>query len=329
MIRIAIAGVGHLGQHHARILNGIEGCALSGVFDKDKKRAREIAERHGAVVFSSYEELLAASDAVDIAVTTTHHYDLAKAALEAGVHVMVEKPITSELWQAEELVNLAEAKNLRLGVGHIERFNPVVMEVQDEIRNPMFIESHRLAPFTPRGSDVPVILDLMIHDIDLILSFVHSELTAVHASGVSILTPSIDIANARLEFANGAIANVTSSRVSMKTERKLRFFQKDAYISMDFQEKRVKILRKSAKITKLLPLLLSGDLSKVDPTELVDITEVDASTRTKDALTCELEAFVGAVAAGSNPVVDGRAGMRALRVAYQILDCLKSTKAKL
>ena len=326
MIRIAVAGVGHLGQHHARILHQMEGCTLSGVYDQNKKRAREIAERHGVPVFGTYEELLAASDAVDIAVTTTHHFTLGKAALEAGLHVFLEKPITSELWQAEELVALAEQRNLRLGVGHIERFNPVVLEVQEEIGDPMFIESHRLAPFQPRGSDVPVILDLMIHDIDLILAFVNSELTAVHASGVSILTPSIDIANARLEFANGAIANVTSSRVSMKYERKLRFFQKDAYISMDFQEKSVKILRKSANIAKLLPKIMMGGISKVDPKEMVDIKEVDASTRQKDALTCELEAFVSAVAAGSNPVVDGRAGLRALRVAHQILDKIKPAK---
>ncbi|MCD4829127.1 MAG: Gfo/Idh/MocA family oxidoreductase [Candidatus Cloacimonetes bacterium] len=320
MVRIAVAGVGHLGQHHARVLHGIDGCTLSGVFDTDKKRAREIAQRHGAPVFDTYEALLAASDAVDIAVTTTHHHALGKAALEAGLHVFVEKPITSELWQGEELVALAEANDLRLGVGHIERFNPVVLEAQAAIDNPMFIESHRLAPFQPRGSDVPVILDLMIHDIDLILAFVNSEISGIHASGVSILTPSIDIANARVEFANGAIANVTSSRVSMKTERKLRFFQKDAYISMDFQAKTVKILRKSANIAKLLPKILTGGLGKIDPAELVDITEVDASTRDKDALTCELEAFVLAVEAGSNPLVDGRAGLRALRVAHQIID---------
>ncbi len=170
-----------------------------------------------------------------------------------GKHVFLEKPITSELWQAEELIELAKPGNLKIQVGHIERFNPVILRIEDEIQDPMFVESHRLSYFHHRGTDVPVVLDLMIHDIDLILDFIHSPVKEIRASGTGILTPSIDIANARIEFENGAIANVTSSRVSMKMERKIRFFQRDSYISMDFQTKHVTLMRKSAESWSFCP----------------------------------------------------------------------------
>ncbi|MDD3050664.1 MAG: Gfo/Idh/MocA family oxidoreductase [Candidatus Cloacimonetes bacterium] len=327
MVKVGVAGVGHLGQHHARIFNSIKNCELVGVYDRDAERAALIAEKNNVKAFNSFEELLSKIDAVDIAATTTVHYELAKIALEQHKHVFIEKPITSELWQANELCELAEKNNCKLQIGHIERFNPVVLEVADEIDSPMFIESHRLAPFTPRGSDVPVVLDLMIHDIDLILTFVKSDLLNVHASGVSILTPSIDIANARLEFANGAIANVTSSRVSMKRERKLRFFQKDAYISMDFNEKKVNILRKSPRIYELLPAILAGK-SDFDPSELVDTKTIDASDYSKDALTMELESFVNSINNNTEPKVDGKAGTRALKIATEIVNQITSKMDK-
>lgn len=328
MIRVGVAGVGHLGQHHARIFSGLSSCQMMGIFDSNPVRAGEIAVKFGLKTFPTFEALLADIDAVDISVTTTFHYELAKKALLAGKHVFIEKPITSELEQGQELVAIAREKGLKLQVGHIERFNPVVMAVIEQIGDPMFIESHRLAPFQPRGSDVPVILDLMIHDIDLILSFVHSEISDIRASGVSILTPSIDIANARIEFTNGAIANVTSSRVSLKQERKLRLFQKDAYVSMDFKDKKVSVLRKSANIAAILPKLLMGS-KDVNPTDLVDITEVDASNHVKDALTMELESFLHAIEAGRNPVVDGEAGLRALQVAFRIMEQIRSTNPTL
>jgi len=186
----------------------------------------------------------------------------------------------------------------------------------------MFIESHRLAPFNPRGSDVPVVLDLMIHDIDLILSFVKSDISDIRASGVGILTPSIDIANARLEFENGAIANVTASRISMKRERKIRFFQKDAYISLDFQEKKVSILRKSENINKILPQILMGN-TNFDPQDLVDMKEINADDITKDALTMELESFVKSINEKKNPIVDGEAATKALHIAMEIMDKIK------
>ncbi|MDP2172644.1 MAG: Gfo/Idh/MocA family oxidoreductase, partial [Candidatus Cloacimonadaceae bacterium] len=246
MLKIGVVGVGHLGQHHARKFLEIEGCDLVGIFDRDPDRANEISQKLGVHAYESYTALLDKCDAVDIASTTSAHYELAKLALQKGRHVFIEKPITSELWQAEELVALAKEMNLKIQVGHIERFNPVIRHVEEDIIDPMFIESHRLSTFHHRGTDVPVVLDLMIHDIDLILDFVHSPVTEIRASGVGIITPSIDIANARIEFANGAVANVTSSRVSMKQERKIRFFQKNAYFSLDFQAKHVTIMKKSA-----------------------------------------------------------------------------------
>ncbi len=322
MVKTGVIGVGHLGRHHARVLNQIEGSQMMGIYDQDANRAKEIGEQLGVPVFETKEALFEAVDAVDIAVTTTYHYDIAKAALDAGKHIFVEKPITSELHQAEELVELAEKKKLKLQVGHIERFNPVVLDAFDQIKDPMFIESHRLAPFNPRGSDVPVVLDLMIHDIDLILSFVHSKIRDIRASGVSILTKSIDIANARLEFENGAIANVTSSRVSQKQERKIRLFQRNAYISMDFKEKTVNVLKKSPKLIKVLPKIMAGK-TDFNPEDLVDIKAIDSNNHPKDALTYELEAFVHAIAKNKTPIVDGKAGTRALRIAFEIMKRIK------
>ena len=323
MLKVGVVGVGHLGKHHARIFSQIDNCQLIGVYDKVPERAKEIASLYGVRSFDSYEEMLSKVDAIDIAATTTYHFDLAKPALERGCHVFLEKPITSTKEQAEELVKIAEEKKIKIQVGHIERFNPVIMQVISEINNPMFIESHRLAPFTPRGSDVPVVLDLMIHDIDLIMSFIPFEIKEIRASGVGILTPSIDIANARLEFDNGAIANVTASRISMKRERKIRFFQKDAYISVDFQEKKVNLLKKSPKLYTILPQILAGDTS-FNPEDMVDMKEIRATDGGKDALTMELESFVDAIINDKRPIVDGTDGKRALEVALEIMEKIQN-----
>lgn len=325
MLKIGVVGVGHLGQHHARKFLEIDGCDLIGIFDRNPARAAEISQKLGIHAFESYEEMLAKCDAVDIASTTTAHYDLAKIALQMGRHVFIEKPITSELWQAEELVALAQEKKLKIQVGHIERFNPVILRVEDEISDPMFIESHRLSTFHHRGTDVPVVLDLMIHDIDLILDFVKSPVTEIRASGVGIITPSIDIANARIEFANGAIANVTSSRVSMKQERKIRFFQKNAYFSLDFQAKHVTIMKKSADIMKYLPQLLAGS-SEIKAEQLVDMHHYELTDTGKDALSMELESFVDCITNDRKPVVDGNDGMRALQIALQIMTSIQTNK---
>jgi predicted dehydrogenase len=327
MIKIGVVGVGHLGKHHARIFAGIEGCQLVGVYDKVTERANEIAALYNVKAFENYEDMLNEVDAVDIAATTTFHYDLAKPALEKGCHVFLEKPITSTKEQADKLLALAEAKNLKIPVGHIERFNPVIMQVAHEIHSPMFIESHRLAPFTHRGSDVPVVLDLMIHDIDLIMSFINSKIKEIRATGVGILTPSIDIAHARLEFENGAIANVTASRISMQRERKIRFFQKDAYISVDFQNKKVQLIRKSPKLYTILPQLLAGS-TDVRLEDCVDVQDISVPDGSKDALTMELEAFVNALNNDTKPIVDGKDGTRALEVALQIMEIINKNKVQ-
>jgi len=328
MLSIGVVGVGHLGKHHARIFSEMESCHFLGVYDKVFDRAKEIAELYNVKAYRNYEDMLNEVEAVDIAATTTWHYDIAKPALEKGCHVFLEKPITSTKEQADELLKIAEARDLKIQVGHIERFNPVIMEVANDIKSPMFIETHRLAPFTHRGSDVPVVLDLMIHDIDLIMSFINSKIKEIRAKGVGILTPSIDIAHARLEFENGAIANVTASRISMQRERKIRFFQKDAYIAVDFQNKKVQILKKSSKIYAILPLLLAGS-PDVSLEDCVDIQEIRAPENGKDALTLELEAFVSAINNNTKPIVDGYDGKRALEVALEIMEIINSEKITL
>ena len=320
-LKLGIAGVGYLGRHHARKFSAMAGVDLCGVYDVNPDNAKQIAEELNLHIFSSYDELLAACQAVDIVATTSAHFELAHQALQAGKHVFVEKPITAELAQAKTLVEVAAQNKLILQVGHIERFNPVILAVEEEIKNPMFIESHRLSTFQPRGTDVPVVLDLMIHDIDLILDFVDSPVKDIHASGVGILTPSIDIANARIEFANGAIANVTSSRVSMKQERKIRFFQKDAYFSLDFGAKHATVLKRSPDALKYLPRILAGD-KDIKAEHLVDIRNFDLSDTNKDALTLELESFVNSVLNDKLPIVDGRAGSRALDVALRIIETI-------
>jgi len=328
MIKVAVVGVGHLGQHHARKFQNIENACLVGIYDQNPARAQQISEHLNCKCFGSYEEMLDECDAVDIAATTTAHYALAKPALLAGKHIFLEKPITSELVQAEELLKIAAEKNLKIQVGHIERFNPVIREIEHEIGEPMFIESHRLSTFHHRGTDVPVVLDLMIHDIDLILDFVHSPVTEIRASGVGILTPSIDIANARIEFANGAIANVTSSRVSMKQERKIRFFQRDSYISMDFVAKQVRVMKKSANIMQFLPQLLMGS-TDIKPEQLVDVQAIDVSDSPKDALTMELESFIDCIVNDKKPIVDGAAGTRALDIALKIIGQIQTKNMSL
>ena len=320
MLKVGIVGVGQFGQNHARILNQSDKCEFVGLYDKDKKRADEVALRIDAKSFPDFDSLLDECDALVNVVTTISHYELSKKALERGIHVFIEKPITSELWQAEELVKIADERNLKIQVGHIERFNPIVLEMEDKIKKPIFLECHRIAPFTPRGSDVPVVLELMIHDIDLILSFVKSKVKQINASGAGVMTKSIDIANARIDFEDGAVANVTASRISMKRSRKLRIFQKDGYFSMDFQAKKVTHIKKSKNLYKVLPKIMLGKYDGIDTKDVVDVVEVDASNRKKDALTHELESFIRAVEADINPIVDGLAGTRALKVALEIVN---------
>lgn len=331
MLKIGVVGVGHLGQHHARKFMNMDNAILAGIYDAKSSRAKEIAKTLSAHRFESYDALLDTCDAVDIAATTTAHYELALKALQAGKHIFLEKPITGKLEEAKELLDLADSKKLKIQVGHIERFNPVILRVENEIKDPVFIESTRISTFHSRGTDVPVVLDVMIHDIDLILSFVHSPIKHIHASGIGILTPSIDIANARIEFENGAIANVTSSRVSLKQERKIRFFQKDCYITLDFQTKQAKVIKKSPHVMKYLPKIMMG-ATDIYPAKLVDQSLYDCADGAKDALSMELQSWVDAILTDSKPIVDGHAGAKALEVAEQIITIinkqLKKSKIK-
>jgi len=326
MLKVGIVGVGQFGQNHARILNESDKCNFVGLFDKDKKRAEEIASRLKTKSFASFESLLDEIDVLFNVVTTISHFELAKKALRRGIHVFIEKPITETFEQAIELIKLADEKKLKIQVGHIERFNPVILEIEDKVKKPIFMECHRIAPFTPRGTDIPVVLELMIHDIDLILSFMESKVKQISASGAGVMTKSIDIANARIEFEDGAVANITASRISMKRSRQLRIFQKDAYFSIDFQDKKVKQIKKSKNLYKVLPKLMMGKYESIDTEDVVDIVEVNASDHGKDALTIELESFIHAIEAGLNPVVDGQAGTRALKVALEIVNKIEKKK---
>ena len=319
-LNVGVVGVGHLGSRHARVYSHLKNTNLIGVCDVDKKRAKRIGRKHKVWYFADYRELFGKVQAVSIVVPTSLHHKIAKDFLNAGIHVLVEKPITKTLEEADELITIAGEKNLILQVGHIERFNPVILQIADKIKDPVFAECHRIAPFTPRGSDVPVVLELMIHDLDLILSFINSDLVDIRASGAGVMTKSIDIANARLDFANGAVANITASRISMKRSRQLRFFQKDSYFSIDFQDKKVKYIKKSPAFFKVLPKIMKGKYEDIKQEDVVDISEIDASDSPKDALTLELESFIEASEKGKKQVVDGKAGTRALKIALEIVE---------
>ncbi len=320
MLKVGIVGVGQFGQNHARILSESTKCDFIGLYDKNKNRAEEISIRLDSKSFKDFDSLMAEIDVLFIVVTTISHFELAEKALNNGIHIFIEKPITETLKQAEELIKLADENNLKIQVGHIERFNPVILEIEDKVKNPIFMECHRIAPFTPRGTDIPVVLELMIHDIDLILSFMESKVKYISASGAGVMTKSIDIANARIEFEDGAVANITASRISLKRSRQLRIFQKDGYFSIDFQDKSVKHIKKSKNLYKVMPKLMMGNYENIDTKDVVDIVEVIASDRKKDALTVEIESFIHAIEANINPVVDGRAGTRALEVALEIVN---------
>ncbi|MEQ9583129.1 MAG: Gfo/Idh/MocA family oxidoreductase, partial [Arenibacter sp.] len=243
MLNVGVLGAGHLGKIHLRLLNESQKYNLVGFYDPDVINGKKVAAEFGYTFFDNINKLIDAVDVVDIVTPTLSHFECAKKAMEKGKHVFIEKPITNTLQEAEELLLLEKKHQVKGQVGHVERFNPAFMAVKENINNPMFIETHRLAEFNPRGTDVPVVLDLMIHDIDAILSVVKSEVRQINASGVSVISNSPDIANARIEFENGCVANLTASRISLKNMRKSRFFQKDAYIAVDFLEKKVEVVK--------------------------------------------------------------------------------------
>ncbi|MDC6351726.1 Gfo/Idh/MocA family oxidoreductase [Zeaxanthinibacter sp. PT1] len=317
MLNVGVLGAGHLGKIHLRLLKESEKYNLVGFYDPDSKTGKKVADEFGYTYFDDLEALVKAVDVVDIVTPTLSHYDCATMAMNHGKHVFIEKPITNTLQEAENLLELAREKNIKGQVGHVERFNPAFSAVKDSIVNPMFIETHRLAEFNPRGTDVPVVLDLMIHDIDAILSVVNSEVANISASGVSVISNSPDIANARIEFENGCVANLTASRISLKNMRKSRFFQRDAYISVDFLEKKVEVVKMKDAPEK------AGDFDMIlQNAEGVkkQIYFENPEIRPNNAILDELETFADAIVNDTEPVVSLDQGTRALRVALQVID---------
>ena len=318
MLKAGVLGAGHLGKIHLRLLQESKMYELVGFFDPFTENAKKVAKEFGYKLFDSVEELIAAVEVVDIVTPTLSHFECAKKAIEKGRHIFIEKPITKTVLEAEAIKTLASQFHVQGQVGHVERFNPAFTAVKDKIDTPMFIETHRLAEFNPRGTDVPVVLDLMIHDIDIILSVVNSKVKNVHASGISVISETPDIANARIEFENGCVANLTASRISMKNMRKTRFFQKDAYISVDFLEKKSEIVRmKDVPNNPDEFAMILQNAEGVKKQIYFDNPEVENN----NAILDELESFADAINSGTKPVVSLRQGADALRVAQMIIDC--------
>lgn len=310
-LRAAVVGVGHLGRYHADKYAALPGVRLVGVVDRDPARAREVADALGVPVFADHHALVGKIDCASVAVPTAAHAAVGLELLAAGIDVLIEKPLASTAAEGTALVRAADAAGRILQVGHLERFNPALRAAAAVITEPRFLECHRLAPFVDRGTDVDVIRDLMIHDLDVIQSFIPAEVESVEAVGVPVLTPRVDIANARLRFANGCIANVTASRVSMKRERILRLFQPDAYVAIDYDQRRVRIIRRGAPVT---------------PDALPNITAEEHDAGQGDPLRDEIAAFVEAVAHRTTPLVSGREGLRALELAERIAATIESTR---
>ena len=308
-IKTAVVGVGYLGKFHAQKLKQIKGSELLFVVDSSKESGQAVAKDLGVEYLPDYQQLKGKVDAVTVAATTSAHYEITKFLLNNGIHVNVEKPITSTTSEARELCDLAEKNNLKLQVGHVERFNPVFQEVQSKLENPLFIECHRLAPFKPRGVDVSVVLDLMIHDLDVILSLVKQKVVKVSACGTPVLTSTTDIASARLEFEGGCTANITASRVSINAQRKFRVFQKNQYLSLDFGGGEVNLVTKVGEF--------DGDNLPIE-TESWNLEK-------GDALLAENQAFVDAIINDTQVPVTGRHGLEALELAEQIINEIKQT----
>lgn len=323
MLKVGVLGAGHLGKIHLRLLQESPKYELIGFYDADIINGKKVAAEFGYPYFANMNELMDAVTVVDIVTPTLSHFDCAKKAMEKGKHIFIEKPITTTLEEAQELLRLEEKYGVKGQVGHVERFNPAFNAVKGSIHEPMFIETHRLAEFNPRGTDVPVVLDLMIHDIDAILSVVNSKVKRINASGVSVISQSPDIANARLEFENGCVANLTASRISLKNMRKSRFFQKDAYISVDFLEKKVEVVKMKDAPEKPgdfdMILQNAEGLKKQIYFENPDIA-------TNNAILDELETFADAIENNTAPVVSLEQGTQALEVALRIIAAFDDNK---
>jgi len=326
MLSIAVIGAGHLGKIHLKCLQGLsDQYKIVGFYDVDAENSATVEAELGVKSFTNLDELIQAVDVVDIVTPTFSHFEVASLALRKGKHVFIEKPITTTPQEAQKLLALANEAGVKTQVGHVERFNPAFLAVKDKISNPMFIETHRLAMFNPRGLDVPVVLDLMIHDIDLILSVVNSPVRKISASGTAIVSDTPDIANVRLEFNNGCVANITASRISMENLRKSRFFQKDAYIAVDFLKKESEIIRMGdvTQATKDDPFAMIIDLPDGKQKHIqIQKPEVVSS----NAIQSELSSFYEAIVNDTETAVPFIDGYNALEVAYQILNEIQSAK---
>ncbi|MDO4228321.1 MAG: Gfo/Idh/MocA family oxidoreductase [Capnocytophaga sp.] len=318
-LKAGVLGAGHLGKIHLRLLNQSEKYELIGFYDPDQENAKKVSQEFGYKSFDSIEELIAVCDMVDVVTPTLNHYECAEKIITNRKHLFIEKPIANTIEEAEKIIELAKKYNVKGQVGHVERFNPAFLAVKNIITSPMFIESHRLAEFNPRGTDVPVVLDLMIHDIDIILSVVQSKVKNISASGALVISQSPDITNARIEFENGCVANLTASRISLKNMRKSRFFQKDAYISVDFLEKNVEVVR--MKNAPEIP----GDFDMILQNaegEKKQIYFENPQISANNAILDELEVFADAINNDTTPIVTLEQGTEALRIAKQIIEKL-------
>ena len=317
MLKAGVLGAGHLGKIHLRLLKESTKYELVGFFDPIKENAEKVAAEFGYTAFDTLDELIDAVDVVDIVTPTLSHFECAKKAIEKGRHIFIEKPITKAVKDAEHIIALADRLGVKGQVGHVERFNPAFTAVKGSIKDPMFIEAHRLAEFNPRGTDVPVVLDLMIHDIDIILSVVKSKVQHVHASGVSVISETPDIANARIEFENGCVANLTASRISLKNMRKTRFFQRDAYIAVDFFEKATEVVK--MKDAPEQPGDFDMILQNAEGIKKQIYFE-NPSVEANNAILDELETFADAIQNDTEPIVTLQQGTEALRVAQMIIN---------
>lgn len=321
MLRIGVFGVGHLGKFHLNNWQKFDDVVIAGFLDPDDKNAHAVEETYKLKRYHTPEELMDACDAIDVVAPTPYHFELCKTAIMKGKHVFVEKPLTNTMEEARELVKLAKESNLRFQVGHVERFNPAYLSLEHANLNPMFIEVHRLAQFNPRGTDVSVILDLMIHDIDIILHMVKSNVSYISANGVAVMSDTPDIANVRIEFDNGCVANLTSSRISLKKMRKMRLFQKDAYIGIDFLEKKTEVIKIDSPGENAV---FTFDIDTNNGKKTIAIA--NPLVEDVNAIEMELKAFKEAIKNNTETPVTVIDGFRAMEVAHQILDKINSAQ---
>ena len=318
MLKIGVLGAGHLGKIHIKCIKDIPEYELVGFYDPSPENAVKVTEEHQIESFQTIDSLLNEVDIIDIVTPTLSHHECAMKALNAGKHVFIEKPVTNTLQEAKELITISKAKDLKIQVGHVERFNPAFVAAQPYLKEPMFIETHRLAQFNPRGLDVPVVLDLMIHDLDVILKAVGSEVERISASGVNVVADTPDIANARLEFRNGCVANLTTSRIAVKNMRKSRFFQRDAYVSVDFLEKKSEVVRMKEATGEEGPFSMILDLGENRGKR--EIIFENPKINPTNAIREELFTFYEALQNNTTPIVTIQDGYKALKVAHQILE---------